>query len=209
MRYDSYRYLWPPRPENGAPPELMGFYAKRGWHGQVKKNGTCTVIFAHGDEVIFKTRHDDHHKSWTPQPEHFAFFAGRPEWNVYVAELLHSKGADIKNHLYLFDILVSDGEDLAGTTFSDRQAILAKRFPTQKVEVGGSKAGLGAIRVTDLISRAHCFTDGFAGVWNSLAKLDEGIVFKDPSAKLAPCVTQLSNGGWQVKVRRPHSNYSF
>ena len=86
----------------------------------------------------------------------------------------------------------------------------SKRFPTQKVEVGGgSKAGLGAIRVTELISRAHCFTDGFAGVWNSLAKLDEGIVFKDPAAKLAPCVTQLSNGTWQVKVRRPHSNYAF
>ncbi len=203
MKYDAYRYLWPPRPETKIPPALIGFYEKRGWWGQVKKNGTCTVIFAHGDDVIFKTRHDDDHKAWVPQPEHAIFFKGREQWNVYVAELLHSKTANVKNHLYLFDILVSDGEDLSGTSFADRQAILLSRYP------GNGRAGLGATRVTEQVSRATCYTRDFERVWSALAVEDEGIVFKDPASKLAPCVTQTANAMWQVKCRRPHSNYSF
>jgi hypothetical protein len=181
----------------------MRFYEKRGWWGQVKKNGTCTVIFSHGDDVVFKTRHDDDHKAWVPQPEHAAFFKGREQWNVYVAELLHSKTANVKNHLYLFDILVSDGEDLSGTSFADRQAILLGRYP------GNGGAGLGATRVTKQVSRATCYTRDFERVWSELAAEDEGIVFKDPASKLAPCVTQTANAMWQVKCRRPHSNYSF
>lgn len=203
MKYDAYRYLWPPRPETKIPPALIGFYEKRGWWGQVKKNGTCTVIFSHGDDVVFKTRHDDDHKAWAPQPEHAIFFKGREQWNVYVAELLHSKTANVKNHLYLFDILVSDGEDLSGTSFADRQAILLGRYP------GNGGAGLGATRVTKQVSRATCYTRDFERVWSELAAEDEGIVFKDPASKLAPCVTQTANAMWQVKCRRPHSNYSF
>ena len=203
MKYDAYRYLWPPRPETKIPPALIGFYEKRGWWGQVKKNGTCTVIFSHGDDVVFKTRHDDDHKAWAPQPEHAIFFNGREQWNVYVAELLHSKTANVKNHLYLFDILVSDGEDLSGTSFADRQAILLGRYP------GNGGAGLGATRVTRQVSRATCYTRDFERVWSELAAEDEGIVFKDPASKLAPCVTQTANAMWQVKCRRPHSNYSF
>ena len=203
MKYDAYRYLWPPRPETKIPPALIGFYEKRGWWGQVKKNGTCTVIFSHGDDVVFKTRHDDDHKAWAPQPEHAIFFNGREQWNVYVAELLHSKTANVKNHLYLFDILVSDGEDLSGTSFADRQAILLGRYP------GNGGAGLGATRVTRQVSRATCYTRDFERVWSELAAEDEGIVFKDPASKLAPCVTQTANAMWQVKCRRPATNYSF
>ena len=210
MKYDAYRYLWPPRPETAIPPALVGFYEKRGWWGQVKKNGTCTVIFSHGDEVIFKTRHNADHKAWAPRREDSTLFMGRPGWNVYVAELLHSKGVGVQNHLYLFDILVSDGEDLSGSTLKERQTLLAAMYPSPKVEVGGgSRAGVGAIRVTDDVSRARCYEGGFQDVWNGLAEYDEGIVFKDPAAKLAPCVTQLSNATWQVKCRRASKKYSF
>ena len=134
------------------------------------------MIFSHGDDVVFKTRHDDDHKAWAPQPEHAIFFKGREQWNVYVAELLHSKTANVKNHLYLFDILVSDGEDLSGTSFADRQAILLGRYP------GNGGAGLGATRVTRQVSRATCYTRDFERVWSELAAEDEGIVFKDPAA---------------------------
>lgn len=207
MRYDAYRYLWPPRPEKAAPPELIGFYERRGWTAQIKKNGTCTVIFARNNEVTFKTRHDDDHKSWSPQPQHFRFFAGRPEWNVYVAELLHSKGPQLKNHLYLFDILVSDGEQLIGATLSERQEIMRQRFPSPKADIIGSRAGLGARMLCDDVS--HAETIAAARTWCELGGLDEGLVFKDPTAKLAPCITAGSNGSWQIKIRRPHPNYSF
>jgi hypothetical protein len=208
MRYDTYRYLWPPRPEAAAPPELIRFYEKRGWHGQIKKNGTCTVIFSRGHNVIFKTRHDDDHKAWSPHPSHTKFFGGRPDWNVYVAELLHSKGPTIKNHLYLFDVLVNDGHQLIDVTTADRQAILAKRFPAPQADIAGSRAGLGAIPITDDISRAENF-ERIGDVWHRLGVLDEGIVFKNPLAVLQPCTGPICNASWQVKVRRPHTNYSF
>lgn len=209
MRYESYRYLWPPRPDNAVPPELIGFYEKRGWVAQVKKNGTCTVIFAKGDEVIFKTRHNDEHKAWTPLPEHRAFFAGRDEWNVYVAELLHSKGPGIKNHLYLFDMLVRDGEPLIGSTLMERQAILCERFPSPAIPfISATRFGTGARPITPHVSHATPIASPSI-VWSSLGDLDEGLVFKDPRARLAPCIAQTSNASWQVKIRRPHKNFSF
>jgi hypothetical protein len=186
----------------------MGFYEKRGWIAQVKKNGTCTVIFSKGDSVIFKTRHNDAHKAWSPQPSHLAFFAGRDAWNVYVAELLHSKGPLVKNHLYLFDVLVSDGQELIGTTLAERQQILQQRFPSPKADILGSRAGLGARMIAQDVSQAAPIAKPSA-VWPTLGPLDEGFVFKDPAAKLAACITATANGAWQTKVRRTHTNYSF
>lgn len=186
----------------------MGFYEKRGWIAQVKKNGTCTVIFARGDEVIFKTRHNDQHKAWSPQPSHSAFFAGRLQWNVYVAELLHSKGPLVKNHLYLFDILVSDGEELIGATLAQRQQILLDRFPSPKADIVGSRAGLGARMIEQDVSQATPIAKPSA-VWPTLGPMDEGFVFKNPAAVLSACITPTANGAWQTKIRRQHQNYSF
>ncbi len=208
MKYEAYRYLWPPRPDKAAPAELMGFYERRGYVAQIKKNGTCTVIFACGDTVIFKTRHNEDHSLWTPQPQHTAAFAGRPNWNVYVAELLHSKGPQLKNHLYLFDVLVSDGQQLIGMTQAERQAILRDRFPSPKADIAGSRAGLGARYIAEDLSQAETIADP-QRAWTQLGPLDEGLVFKNSAAKLAACSTAAANGAWQVKIRRPHKNYSF
>jgi len=158
--------------------------------------------------VIFKTRHNDDHKAWSPQPQHLEFFAGRPDWNVYVGELLHSKGPSLKNHLYLFDILVSEGEQLIGWTLLERQEILHQRFPSPKADITGSRAGLGARMICDNISQAELLDDP-AKAWTTLGTLDEGLVFKNLEAKLAACSTSASNSDWQVKIRRPHKNYSF
>jgi hypothetical protein len=38
---------------------------------------------------------------------------------------------------------------------------------------------------------------------------DEGLVFKNPTAKLTPCVKGTSNSEWQAKARIGHANYSF
>ena len=122
MKYDAYAYLWPPRPEHSIPRDTLGFYERRGWCAQVKKNGTCTVIFARGDEVVYKTRHDTAHRAWTPLPDHRRFFSYHlrfDRWCVLVAELLHNKTERIKNHLYVFDVLVHDGAHLVGKTFAE------------------------------------------------------------------------------------------
>jgi hypothetical protein len=202
MKYREYTYLWPPRPEVKVPRDLLSHYEREGWHAQVKKNGTCTVIFARGSEVIFKTRHDDDHKMWTPKREHAAFFVGPPTWNVFVAELLHSKTPYIKDQLYIFDQIVRDGVHLVGTTFRDRQSMLRERWPQQVSEPT-------QLRIGEHVSLAKNFKAGFDKLFDNLKPEDEGLVLKQPAAKLAPCFKHDSNNAWQVKSRIPHKNYGF
>ena len=207
MKYGNFQYLWPPRPEGKIPPALIPFYQAKGWKAQVKKNGTCTVVFARGDEVIFKTRHPDirggKHDLWAPRDFHHEFFKGPEKWEVYCAELLHSKTPHIKDHLYLFDVLVIGGEQLTGRTFDERQEILAARFP------GGTPRMLGYRLLDEHFSVAQNYSDDFSDLWHSLSAEDEGLVFKNPQAKLSACMRPDSNAGWQVKCRVAHKNYSF
>lgn len=202
MNYIEYRYLFPPRPEQKIARTLLGWYQKRGYISQVKKNGTCSLIFACGDEVIFKTRHNDDHKLWVPKIDHINFFRDSKGWNVYVAELLHSKVADgPKDELYIFDQLVKNGVSLVGTSFVDRQAALRATF-------GGIEED-DQYRIADRITLAKCFYTGFERIFDNLKKEDEGLVLKDPNALLKPCLKPDSNKSWQVKCRIAHKNYSF
>ncbi len=202
MNYTEYRYLFPPRPETKVTRELLGFWEQRGYVAQKKKNGTCTVVFACGDRVIFKTRHNDDHKLWTPQPDHIKFFQGSAGWNVFVAELLHSKVAGGPRHeLYLFDQLVANGRSLVGSTFGIRAAGMRTAFGGQEED--------DQYRVADRITLAKCFVSGFARLFDGLKKEDEGLVLKDPRAPLKPCLKPDSNRGWSVKARIATANFSF
>lgn len=203
MDYNEYSYLFPPRPENKIPRGMLAFYEKRKYWAQVKKNGTCTVIFARGRDVIFKTRHNDDHKMWSPTPEHIRFFQGSDKWNVYVGELLHSKTPHIKNQLYLFDKIVDEGVHLVGTTFEERQLILQSQWEGTREEKQHQ------IRVSDYVSLAENLTGDFDSIFDDLLPEDEGLVLKNPKGKLDPCFKQTANNGWQVKCRIPHKNYSF
>lgn len=209
MDYSEYQYLFPPRPDNKIPSNLLGFYEKRNWFAQVKKNGTCTVIFARGTEVIFKQRHfDEDHRQWSPLSEHVRFFqSSSTDWNVYVGELLHNKTPHIKNQIYLFDQLVKDGVHLVGTTLRDRQIMLLNNWDTTPE--------FDQHRINEHFSIAKNFTTNFGQLYNSiipqdgLLKENEGLVLKNPEAKLSSCFRQSANNSWQVKCRVPHKNYSF
>ena len=203
MDYNEYQYLWPPRPVDKIAKPMLGFYQKRGFLAQKKKNGTCTVVFAKGDKVIFKTRHCDDHKLWTPQKDHIEFFQGSEGWNVYTGELLHSKvSGGPKNELYLFDQLVSNGEYLVGTSFQSRVERMMEEFDTS-VDEGDQ------YRIAPRITLAKCFSNGFTKIFDTLGKEDEGLVLKDPKALLKLCNKQDSNKTWQVKCRIANANYSF
>jgi len=206
MDYTEFKYLWPPRPETKVARPMLGFYQNLGWYAQKKKNGTCTVIFARGKEVIFKTRHGDEndgdHRMWTPNAEHKRFFSGSEGWNVFVAELLHSKvSGGPKDHLYIFDQLVDNGVSLVGQTFDERYQALKARF--------GGESQDDHFLLHQHVSLAKCFKSGFEKLYTNLKPEDEGLVLKDPKAKLLPCYRADSNWGWQVKCRIPQANYSF
>lgn len=183
-----------------------------GWRKQ-KKNGTCTVIFAKGNQVIFKTRHAEHqpsgddHKLWTPKQEHIDFFSNLgPGWNVFVAELIHSKTPHIKDQLYIFDQIVHNGVQLVGVPFTKRQAMLRDRWAHLK---DGFAPERDQIRIHKYISLAKNFKSGFDKLFDGLQAEDEGLVLKKPDAPLEACFKHDSNRGWQCKIRIFQKNYSF
>ncbi len=202
--YTEYSYLWPPRPSNAIPDMMLGFYERKGFVGQIKKNGTCTVIFTNGTDVIYKTRHDDDHKMWNAPAhisDYFKSLSVDGKWCVFVAELLHNKTPLIKNVLYIFDVIVWQGRELTGTTFSERQDIL---MAIPQLETASDH-----YVVSDGVWIAKLITK-FKKTWAALENPeDEGIVLKDPTIKMAGCNTQSANSKWQVKCRVKHKNYSF
>jgi ATP-dependent DNA ligase len=201
LEYNKYTYLFPPRPETAIPDSMLGFYASRGWVFQPKMNGTCTVVFTNGEEVIYKTRHDDDHKQWTPLSEHNEFFrnlAKDGKWAVLVGELLHHKTPNIKNKLYLFDIIVYQGLHLVGERFSERLQLLENLVPGKKEKLWHE--------YNKHIVRARTMKNGHRKFFTEINESEvEGIVCKNPEAGLHV----RDNGGWQVKCRVPHKNYGF
>lgn len=211
MKYNDYAYLWPPRPELRVPRELFQHYEKNQWWAQTKKNGTCTVIFTNGTDVIYKTRrYNEDHKAWQPLEEHSRLFRRTSDgmWNVFVGELLHNKTKHIKNHLYLFDLIALGGQQLVGVSYAERYGMLSDVWPTR------IKEGIDdQMFVDEHLSVARCLLPHhkgeFAERFNNLKEEDEGLVLKDPKALLKPCFKEGLNGSWQVKSRIPTKNYGY
>lgn len=219
--YDSYQPLWPPRPEVKEPPYRAVWYEGRGYWAQKKRNGTCTTIHCKGGtrpEVIFKTRHldlnDGDHLAWVPLPEHLEFFQSfGPKWNVFHAELMHGKAKGTRHELFIHDWLVADGAHLTGKTFAERQDMLHQRFGVDFTddELTGNLSA-DCQRVHEYVVIARNFRSNFVEIIQRHLRPneDEGLVFKRPDAKLAPCVKPLSNSTWQAKCRITKANlYSF
>lgn len=187
------KFLYPPRPEKAIPPDLINYYQSKGWIAQIKKNGTCCVIYVNEKGIpTFWNRHKELQKAWVAPEFIVDYFKQFPD-SFIVAELLHNKSPNVKNTLYIFDILRYKGKDLLGTTYSERMHLINSEFPAGKN-----------------IILAECYTENFEELFKSLSEdIDEGLVFKNPKARLKPAFKKGSNADWQVKVRKKSKNYGF
>jgi len=210
MKYDSWKYLFPPRPESAIPPDMLAFYEKRGWVCQYKKNGTCTIIGVSPDrKLIAINRHQENHKAWQ-LTQHIkdalrSIFT-KPLWYVVVAEIMHSKTPTIKDTIFIHDILVHESEYLVGTTFKERQEILNPYLLTNV------ETKTHYVCDTDgKVWFAKIYDKGFADLFRSIKepKIDEGLVLKDPNGKLRSCDRADANSSWQVKCRHSTKSYQF
>lgn len=207
MKYTKYQYLYPPRPNNAIPVNLLNTYERKGWVGQFKKNGTCNVTFVTPErEIIVMTRHNTKHKAWSPTIASSQFFKDLPGngWYVFVSEMLHSKTPTIKDTHYIFDILVADGEQLVGKTFAERMELLATFIPEGAEETKSHYVVNKNVWIAKILQQD--FETFFKDIVNPE---DEGLVLKDPNAKLRLCFKQNANSNWMVKSRKSHSNYGF
>jgi hypothetical protein len=210
MKYNQFSYLYPPRPDAAIPPAMLNLYEARGFVAQTKKNGTSNVMAVSPDrKITAMTRHKTDHKLWSPDAiTQHAFLDLHGGWYVFVAELLHSKVPGLRHTNYINDILVADGEHLTGTTFAERQALLAELFPNAVEHISG---GYKVIDSNTWL--AENFHSGFSALFETMTSRqqpeDEGLVLKNPNTKLAFCTTASSNSAWQVKCRKPTRNFSF
>lgn len=208
MDFSEYQFLWPPRPEKAIPRALINFYEKRGFIAQVKKNGTQNVLAVSPSKTIHAmTRHNETHKLWKPTDLSSLAFKQLPGdgWYVFVTELLHSKVANgTRDTNYINDILVCDGKHLVGMTYQERMDILHNLFPNTPVITDSSHV------INSNTTLARCHTGNFVALFDSLRDgEDEGLVFKNPKARLAYCSRQTSNVDWLYKCRRLTKNYGF
>lgn len=211
MRFDEWRYLYPPRPDTkGAiPPMALDKREGEGWISQAKLNGTCNIMAVAPDRTIKAMgRHEDVHKMWSPSAHTSAAFKDLPGkgWYVFVAELMHSKVTDgPRDTNYINDILVADGEYLVGTRFVDRQLIISDLFGLE-----ARPATLTHYEIDDHTWVARNYTEGFRGFYDQMTKPEqEGIVLKRATAKLAMCSKEASNTTWLLKCRQRGKNFSF
>jgi hypothetical protein len=208
--YTEYQYLWPPRPEKAFPPAQIGYYERLGHVAQIKMNGTSTVIFVSPDKkMIFKTRHNADHKAWL-QPNGVLPIMNKigAGWYVFVAELLHSKVPGIRDTFYFHEMLVEDSQYLVDTTFSNRQDRMYNLFMGDRAY--DSTLSHFILDEHTWLARNH--TVGFSQLFTKLDRPEyEGLVLKDPDARLNVCSRATSNTGWQIKARcaKGRMNYAF
>jgi hypothetical protein len=211
MKYDSFRYLFPPRPEYIVPVNRLTYYEKKGYIAQYKKNGTCSIVAVNGGtgEVNMMNRHNAAHRAYHPDPAMIDGLrklsqAAGPGWTVLAAEILHSKTPTIKNTLYIFDLVVLDGTYLVGQTFNERLATLKRLIPT-------TVEAYSHYHYTDKIWLAKPILRGLEATFRAITdpKIDEGLVLKRGSAKLEFCDKESANRGWQMKCRYQHKNYAM
>lgn len=209
MRYNTYTYLYPPRPEKAVPPEMIPFHEKRGYVSQIKMNGTCNVLaVSPTKEIVAMNRHKEPHKAWEPNEDTAKDFANLPGngWYVFVAELMHSKIPGLRNINYVHDILVANGEYLVGKTFEQRQEILY----TLLKKKNKSRELLSHFEISPTLWLAKTFQGDHRALYDKLERPEyEGLVLKNPKATLDLCLKEKDNASWQVKVRKTHKNYSF
>jgi hypothetical protein len=206
MKYDPEQYLWPPRPEIAIPPSQ--FHRCADYWAQFKRQGTCNVMQIDPDRRIkAMNRHRAAHKAWQPTEAHRrAFLTLRGGYYVVLAELLHSKVPGLRNINYVHDILVADDDYLVGVTFAARQRILYDLF---KPSVRAMTGGHYVVDSCTWLAINYRNVD-FVALFDSLtAPEDEGLVFKDPDAKLAFCASPSANSSWQRKCRRPGKTHPF
>jgi ATP-dependent DNA ligase len=211
MKYNSYRYIFPPRPQNAVPSTDLGYYDDGSFIAQPKLNGSNCLIFTDGVKVIKMNRHNDRLTRFElKDDEILSLYKGTGGWTVLNGEYLNKNKSDETrksfNHKFvIFDILVNDGDYLIGETFEQRVHLLDEMFGKNECE----KNYLWSI--SDNVYRVKSYENNFNMLFDTLTPIDliEGLVLKRKNARLEMGNTELNNTKSQIKARKPTLNYKF
>lgn len=218
MKYDKFKYLFPPRPEYKVPSSDLHKFDTEQYIAQPKYNGSCCVVFTNGQELHIYNRHKQPLTNWS-QGIDFIKLAKSKNWFVYAGEYLN-KGKDgehglkEKDKFVIWDVLVWDGKYLAGETLLNRLKLLEQIYPCKRAIVRGNSVEIyDHLCCTEYngIYKAPTYTNEFEALYNDIIKTDlyEGLVLKKIDSKLSFGFQELNNHDWQVKCRKETKIYNF
>lgn len=218
MEYNSYKFIYPPRPEQKITDAQLIFYESLGeFLAQPKYNGDCCNVFLiPGEEIKIINRHNEPKKKIDPMTDFDGLMSDRPM--VLSGELMSKSklgedGLTLKGFI-IWDILVHDGEYLIGSTVEERMELLEKLWPTNRMMV--SEKGIFHYEHLSFtpnigIYKSPTYLTGFDTLYHELVKTDayEGLVLKKKAARLTYGFNEKNNSSWQIKCRKPTKNYKF
>jgi ATP-dependent DNA ligase len=212
MKFENYRYIYPPRPKNAIHSDDLTFWDNGTLIAQPKLNGSNTTIYTNGQQVMVMNRHNSRLTNFqTPLEEIKSLHRGvKSEWLVINGEYLNKskqdeRGITFNHKLVIFDILVYKSDYLVGQTFEQRIKLLDELYGQKDCE----KSYLYSI--SDNVYRVKSFDTGFKSLYDQLTPIDmiEGLVLKRKNAKLEIGNTENNNTKSQLKARKPTKNYKF
>ena len=212
MKFDKFRYIYPPRPKNAVNPDELNFWDNKTLIAQPKLNGSNTTIYTNGEQVIVMNRHNSRLSNFQISFEEIkSLHKGiKGEWFVINGEYLNKskqdeRGINFNHKLVIFDILVYKSNYLVGSTFSDRITLLDELYGTSDSE----KSYLHSI--SDNVYRVKNYETDYSKIFDDLTKIDiiEGLVLKRKNAKLEIGNTENNNTKSQLKARKATKNYKY
>ena len=210
MKYDTYKYIYPPRPKNPVPQDELEYYeSKSRFMSQPKLNGSNCIIFTNHEEMYIKNRHDQPFTKCRINSEIKKLYRGKG-WMALNGEYL-DKNQDNSfgsfNHKFIiFDIIVFNGVHLIGSTFKNRIDLIYELYGENTYEKDSNLN-----QISENIFSVKTFYENFDNKFNEITPIPvyEGLVLKRMSSKLQNGTSELNNHNSQVKCRKATKNYKF
>lgn len=212
MKFDNYRYIYPPRPKNAISPSELNFWDNNSLIAQPKFNGSNTTIYTDGRKVITMNRHGQKLTNFKIKDSEILSLhkSELGKWAVINGEYMNKgvvdeKKVNFNDKFIIFDILVFNSSYLVGETFSSRIDLLNSNFRGYEVESQTYSL------LSENIGMVKSYENKFSDWFEKISKIDmiEGLVMKRKNAKLEIGNTELNNTKSQLKCRKPTKNYKY
>ena len=220
MQYNG-NYIYPPRTKmtsalfvshkakNGLTPMAKVWSRFKNTQAQLKLNGNRNLIkVSPKGEIEFWNRHAERQQKYTIPPAMEAEIrriSPSGVWTVWDSELMNFKTKEIKDVVYMYDVLVWQGEYLFGKTYGERYELL-------KSQIGEHYIPFDYSAIDRPMYLAQNFApDEWPNLWETLREIPwiEGLVAKrfDNVSALEPGNHEYNNSGFMMRFRKPHKNY--
>ena len=207
IRYESFQYIFPPRPKNPIQIKDIGMWDNEMMVAQPKLNGSNCTAYLNGQNVYVYNRHGQRMFNFDIDFKEISnLYKGRG-WMVLNCEYLNKSkknefGETFNHKFCIFDILVYDGNYLIGKTFQERIDLLDNFYGKPENYISP---------ISQNVFRIKSYYSDFEDLYNSLVGIDmvEGLVLKRKSAKLEVGSTENNNTKSQIKVRKATKNYKY